>query len=330
VSLEFDNFINPVNDAIYFMERPEVKNGIDLRQYLTLVKNNDAAISYNIDAETSVNILPSSTFSLPVNVEEVKKLGFVSSKLQPYLTDNMTWSLGKANLYKPSLIQLDIIAHNNWKRPIYFSTTLGSENYLNLKEFMQLEGLAYRLMPCRVEGARDGFVNSDVMYENLMNPSKTFWRELDNEKVNYNEFYTGSPVISSRIGFLRLATQLIMESDTEPSKLTKAKAVLERCLKIMPDKTIPYDQVSVSFVKPLIDVGEKQKGLAMADLMFKRADKDLEFYLNEPAYSGGGGEVNSNLYIMNSIVSQLKETGYAKEAAGYEAAFEKRYKQASQ
>jgi hypothetical protein len=54
---------------------------------------------------------------------------------------------------KPELIQLDIIAQNaaeGWKRPIYFATTLASSSYLNMKEFMQLEGYAYRLMPFKV------------------------------------------------------------------------------------------------------------------------------------------------------------------------------------
>jgi hypothetical protein len=34
---------------------------------------------------------------------------------------------------------------------------------------MQLEGYAYRLLPVKVPGASDGYVNADVMYNNLMN-----------------------------------------------------------------------------------------------------------------------------------------------------------------
>ena len=104
-----------------------------------------------------------------------------------------------------------------------------------MKEFMQLEGLAYRLMPFKVPGAKDGFVNTDLMYDNMMN--KTVWRELNNPKVYYNEFYD-TPVVGSRIGFLRLAGQLITEG-----KKDKAKAVLNKCFEVMPDKSIPEIQL---------------------------------------------------------------------------------------
>ncbi|MCD8540348.1 MAG: hypothetical protein LRY55_11715 [Leadbetterella sp.] len=49
---------------------------------------------------------------------------------------------------------LDIIAQNNWQRPVYFGGTLPQNQYLGLKEFMQLEGYAYRLMPYKIEGGQ--------------------------------------------------------------------------------------------------------------------------------------------------------------------------------
>jgi hypothetical protein len=317
ISMEFDNFINPVNDALYFQERPEVKDGINLKDYMTLLKNNDPAIRYQYDADNAVNIVPSSTFFMPVNVEAVRKMPFMKEEYQALLTDNFTWTLGKGNIYKPQMIQLDIIAQNEWKRPVYFSTTLGNESYLNLKEFMQLEGLAYRLMPFKVPNAKDGFVNTDIMYNNMM--KKTVWRGMNDPKVYYNEFYD-TPIVGSRIGFLRLAGQLITEG-----KKDKAKEVLNKCFEVMPDKSIPYDQISVSYIKPLIDVGEGKRALEMADTMFKRADQNLNYYLSEPAYRDGR-EINSNLYVMNTVVNELQEAGYTKEAAKYNEVFTRQYK----
>jgi hypothetical protein len=114
---------------------------------------------------------------------------------------------------KPELIQLDIIAQNaaeGWKRPIYFATTLASSSYLNMKEFMQLEGYAYRLMPFKVPGAKDGFVNTDIMYNNMT--TKMAWRDLDNPKTYYHsDFYLEVPVVTARLSFLRLVDQLVRE-----------------------------------------------------------------------------------------------------------------------
>ena len=44
---------------------------------------------------------------------------------------------------------LDILAHNNWERPIYFAITVGRETFIGLEEYFQLEGLAYRFIPIK-------------------------------------------------------------------------------------------------------------------------------------------------------------------------------------
>jgi hypothetical protein len=171
---------------------------------------------------------------------------------------------------KPELIQLDIIAQNaaeGWKRPIYFATTLASSSYLNMKEFMQLEGYAYRLMPFKVPGAKDGFVNTDIMYNNMT--TKMAWRDLDNPKTYYHsDFYLEVPVVTARLSFLRLVDQLVREG-----KLQKAKQALDYEMKVMPDKTIPYDQLSANYVALYLAVGDKKTALQIADTMMNRNNK---------------------------------------------------------
>ena len=49
---------------------------------------------------------------------------------------------------KSQLLVLDILAHNDWKRPIYFVTGYHNDA-LGLEEYFQLEGLAYRLVPIK-------------------------------------------------------------------------------------------------------------------------------------------------------------------------------------
>jgi hypothetical protein len=45
---------------------------------------------------------------------------------------------------------LDIVANNNWKRPIYFSGgAFDPEDYLWMKDYLQLDGLVYKLVPTK-------------------------------------------------------------------------------------------------------------------------------------------------------------------------------------
>ena len=85
--------------------------------------------------------------------------------------------MGKRAIEKKNLVILDMIATNNWKRPIYFSSTVAPSDYMNLQPYFQLEGMAYRLLPLkrpqlqpaqrrrRLRGKRPS-ATSDLMHRN--------------------------------------------------------------------------------------------------------------------------------------------------------------------
>ena len=77
--------------------------------------------------------------------------------------------------------------------PIYFSVTVGNspKSYFWLSDYFQLEGLAYKFVPVHnptPKGSVDfGKVNSDIMYDNMMN--KFQWRNLNDPSIFYDENY---------------------------------------------------------------------------------------------------------------------------------------------
>ncbi|TLV02291.1 glycosyltransferase family 117 protein [Dyadobacter luticola] len=313
-TLDTSQYLTGKNEYVPFYEIASVKNGINLKEYLDLIKHENKAIQVPLTSGEMTSILPSSTLFLPVDKKAVGAMGIVKKELEPYLTDSMSWNIGDKDLFKFDLVMLDVIASNNWKRPIYFSSTMGSTHNLGLQEYLQQEGYVYRLLPVRVEGATDGYVNSDVMYDNLMN--KTFWREMNNPKVYYDDTYKGAPVVTARLSFLRLAQQLIAEK-----KLDKAKKVVDKAMAVMPDDTIPFDQVSVGFIGPLFEVGENKKALDSARTMALRSDENLTWIKEQ----GGqrNRDVNVDLFILQSIVQECRRANQVKEADQYEAIFKK-------
>ncbi|CAG5004154.1 hypothetical protein DYBT9275_03309 [Dyadobacter sp. CECT 9275] len=314
ISLEKNNYAFGKNDYVPFYEVESVKSGINLKEYLELVKQENKAIQVPLVGGDMTSILPSSVLLLSVNTDAVKKMNIIKPELLPFVSDSISWTIGKGNLYKSDLIMLDIISTNEWKRPIYFSSTLGGSSYLNLKEFMQLEGYAYRLLPVKVPGATDGYINSNVMYSNMMN--KMFWRELDNPKVYYDATYLGSPVYTARIAFLKLAGQLISEG-----RKADAKKVVDKALAVMPDKSIPYDQISASFIGPLFDMGETKRALEISEVMASRADEMLTWSRDHNTTKRG--EFRIHLYILQTIVQESREAKQEAAAKKYEAIFQK-------
>ena len=312
ISLDLAQFNKGRNDIIPFYEIAGVKNGIDLRQYLNLIKTNSPAIQVPLTSGEMTNILPASVLFLPIDKAAIEKANFLPGPLKPLLTDTLQWTIGQKDLYKPDLIMLDIIATNNWQRPIYFAGMMASASYLNLKNYMQLEGYAYRLMPVAVPGAVDGYVNSAIMYTNMM--KKTRWRMLDNPDVYYDETYTGVPVVSARNAFLRLADQLLREGNP-----AQAREVLTYSLRVMPDQSVPFDQICANYVGLLLAVGDKQKAIGIADTMVRRADQNLTY-----AKSGRGqfGNVNADLYVLQTIVESCRGAKQTAAASRYDAIFQ--------
>ncbi len=324
ITFSTDQLLSGVNDQIPYYERPIA--AVDLKEFLELVKNNDPVIQVPLQSGESINSLPSDSLVLNYDIEEVKKLGFVPKQFEPYLNGQMAWSIGKRDLFKNDLMQLEMIAQNNWKRPIYFAGTLASNNYLNLKDYMQLEGYAYRLLPIKVSAGEDGLVNSDIMYNNML--KKMSWRQMDNDKVYYDsETFLKVPIITARLGFLRLVDQLVRED-----KKVKAKEVLDFANKVLPDKSIPYDQLCTNYVMYYFEVGDSKKALEIAETLASRADANLAYFTDKSKYTSAEWMPNNvqenlqinlrNLQILASVCSRNGKEDLAKK---YEAIYNKYY-----
>jgi hypothetical protein len=303
IVLKKDQFLEGVNDQIMYSENPNIKE-MSLPDYLDLVHKDDPRIQAQTQSGELINTFPSDSLVIPVNAMKVAQSNWFPKEFVPFLSDRLSWKLPSKNIFKGELIQLEIISNNalaGWTRPIYFAATLPNDQYLGLKESMQLEGYAYRLMPFKIQGAQDGFVNSKIMADNMLN--KMYWRGLNDEKVYYHgDFYMGIPSVTLRLGTYRLADQLVREGNAP-----LAKKVLDHLEQIMPNKVIPYDQFSASMVGLYLLLGEESKALKMAKTMVDRNDQALDYYL-----SGGmrahERDIQIALYEMNVIVSSFKES----------------------
>lgn len=320
ISLEYDNFIQGKNDYIPFVEKPQLKGGMDLRQYLKLVKEDSPALLVPLQNGGTISTLPSNILTLDVDTDAVNQLGFVPDKVRRFELSKMVWDIGKKPLEKKDLIMLDMIATNNWVRPLYFSTTLGNDNYLNLRESMQMEGLAYRLLPVKVQGANDGFVDTDIMYDRMV--KGFFWRNLDNPNIYYDENQRRFP-LNLRSSFYRLAEQLVIEGKND-----KAKEVIQFCLTKMPDNTVPYDYFTPRFIPLLFQIGDEKTAMQIVETMGSRADQELAYFTKNKK-KATNQEIEINLYVLNQIVNSLKQFNKTEALKKYEEIFN-RYESAYQ
>ena len=136
---------------------------------------------------------------------------------------------------------LEIIAANNWERPVYW-TSCKHSGTVGLDDYLQLEGTAYRLVPIKTpaESILDvGRIDSDILYDRLMNTFR--WEGINDPDVWLDSQHLRTlSVIRARFIYTRLAMQLIAEGKPE-----RAEEALNRALQLFPASRTGYDYYSL-------------------------------------------------------------------------------------
>ena len=268
--------------------------------YVDVKKVIDFIGSDNRQTKTVTNMgkkdfCPAKKLKLRVDREKVKS--FVPTEYQDKIVDEIKWELKGRGIYKNQLMVLDMLAHNNWERPIYFAITVGTDNFMGLEKYFQLEGLSYRLVPyiANSPDRQTGVVNIDIMYDNLMH--KFTWGGLNDPDVYLDETNTRM-VMNFRNNFARLAEALYRKNRKD-----SAIAVIDKCVEEMPKTTAPFSYFSFPLVNTYYLLDANKKGdVILADMIESFLD---EFhYLNAIKDKNG---IKRNREIAGSVLSNISQ-----------------------
>lgn len=203
-----------------------------------------------------MDYMPARTLYLPVDSAKVIANGTVKPEDADKIVKALEIKLKGNYLYKSNLMVLDIIATNNWERPIYFGVGMGNDSYMGFEKYFQLEGAAYRLVPIETGETNYyevGRIDSDILYDNVMN--KFVWGNIKDPKVNMDYFHDNTiAVMKYRNTFLRLAEKLHQEGQNE-----KAVAVLDKSLEELPTYQIPSENNLLQYIPLYYTLGETEK-----------------------------------------------------------------------
>ncbi|MDA0686668.1 MAG: DUF2723 domain-containing protein [Bacteroidetes bacterium] len=112
-------------------------------------------------------------FFVPVDKEAVIKRGIVAKKDESKIAPNIEVTLTSNYLSKGDIVMYDLLstnAANGWDRPIYFTSVSGFD-FGGLNNYLQLEGLVYRLVPIRggSDRGQPNLVADYKLWSNLVN-----------------------------------------------------------------------------------------------------------------------------------------------------------------
>jgi len=218
---------------------------------------------------------PTNKIRISVNKENVLKSGTVSQKDKDLIVEYIDIDLPKSGLYKNQMMMLDILANNDWKRPIYFTGGSYSDSeYIWMKDYLQLDGLVYKLVPIKTKISKEnpyelGRIDSESMY-NIVKGWE--WGNAQSPDI-YHDPETRKNSISFRGNLHRLAEKLIVDGENE-----KSEEILDLSLEKMPLDYFGFYSLIEPYISTYYKLGLFGKGDSLFKQLEKKYNQSLEYY----------------------------------------------------
>lgn len=236
-------------------------NNTDLVDAMAFVRDDNNLVSFKDGRR--FRTFPSSGFTLAVNKENAMKSGLFGKDQLKHCYSQIQFKFDKGAITKEQVMMLDIMANNEWKRAIYFSSPYGSDVSMALMRggYIRQNGITYELSPLSSAAGR---LNLDNMYEHMM---KTYdFGAMSNPDV-LTDYYARRHTSQYRRHFFELAQEYLrlalmaeeeikraemikeMQPDAEIQKPSatpeqiaeyknKVSAIIKRSLEVMPPELV--------------------------------------------------------------------------------------------
>jgi hypothetical protein len=260
----------------YAIHNPKTENRWNINDLLKFIGSDDPQTIVEMQNGQKIHFYPTDLVRLPVDKNTIIKNKVLSPKFYDSIVPYIDIKIKGQALYKNRLIMLDIIANNNWERPVYFTGgSFGDDDYLWMKDYLQLDGLVYKLVPIKTSISKEGSpldmgqIDSDKMYNIVM---KWDWGNSELTTI-YHDPETRKNSISYRSNLARLMEQLINEGKKE-----KAKNVIDLAISKMPLDYFLYYSLLDPFAGGYYAIGEKEKARQLLEQLMTKYKENLNYY----------------------------------------------------
>lgn len=259
----------------FLLHQKTAKDTIDIKQWMAFVADDSERTRVQMESGQWIHLFPSKVIRLPVDKEAVLRNGIVDPKDADKIVSEIFINLKSNMISKNQMMMLDIIANNNWERPIHFSGgSFGDEDYIWMKDYLELQGSTYKLVPIYTPVDKNnpfdmGRINSEKMYDIVM---KWDWGNSGSSKI-YHDPETRKNSISYRGNLARLAETLISEG-----KYDKAEEVLDLAMENMPVAYFGYYSFLEPFVMGYYHLEKPEKARAIYDEVTQIYQEHLRYY----------------------------------------------------
>lgn len=271
ISFKHDEYVGDKLD--YVVHIPKVESRLDIKDFLSFIKHPKSTVG--LQNGQTVHYYPTNKIRLTIDKNKIIKNKVVNPKHNDSVVPHIDIDIKGSALYKNRLMMLDLLANNDWKRPIYFSPgAFEDEDYLWMKDYLQLDGAVLKLVPIKTKPSKEdgpmdmGQIDADKMYDIVMK-----WDWGNSNGNIYHDSETRKNSIGYRSNLSRLMKQLIAEG-----KMDKAKNVIHLAMTKMPLEKFGYYSLVEPFADGYYKVGEKAKAQELLKKLVQKYKENLNYY----------------------------------------------------
>ena len=301
LSFTQDKYRQGKREQILIYEQKGLEDYQNIREMIDFVASDDPSNKFDY-GDRKFDYFPSKKFRIPVDSAKVVANGTVPKGMENQIVPYIDFEIDRNYVLKAELMILDLLATNNWERPIYFAVTVGDDSYIGLQDYFQLEGLAYRLVPIKTtsRGQDYGRIDTDIMYNNMMN--KFAWGGIDKKEV-YMDENNNRMTMNLRSNFDRLASALIQEG-----KKDSAMKVVDRAFEVLPENNVPYNFFVVQLAEDYYQAGATAKADKILNRYAEIVEQELNYYFGQKPkiYKQFDSEVQRNMSIFKFVFDVAK------------------------
>jgi hypothetical protein len=224
--------------------------------------------------------VPTHKLYIPINKEKVLSSGLITEAEAAFVEDKISIQIptDKNYLYKHEILLLDLLATNDWERPICFTSPSIINDFLPLENNFHLVGTVYQLLPYKAKVTNDIVyrndtgVRTDTAYHFFMN--KFLSGDLEKPETNIDcESMHASYFPQTHLVFL--ANALRSAGDT-----LRTIEVADRYQELFPINRFP--STNASFIPALmadnyLAVGEREKGEKLLRTLLETKKEEVEY-----------------------------------------------------
>ncbi len=321
--LTHEEYLNGVRDVVYINER--INDYVPVDQAIDFVISDDPRTKLQVGQNEWIDYLPSNKFIVSVDSALVIANGTVKPENADKIVSEIRFKLNKRRIMKNELMILDLLANNNWERPVYFVSTAGDGN-IGIDDYLQLEGFAYRLVPIKTPSKgylETGRIDADIMYKKLMEDFR--WGNMNDPDISIDHTINRTTsVIRIRNNFNRLAKELM-----KAGKKDSAEQVLDKCMEIMPVYNFKYDLFILDFIETYYNLGAVDKANSIVADFTETTMEELNYYFSLPPKFAGSldYELRLSVHYLQRLNDYSQRYGDPELAAKIENALVNAYSQ---